>query len=92
MRDISRRIRTMEKKLNVGNEHLRLRNIIICSAEPDEAERALPENIEEWLTYKEHLRECPNNSVVILNAYDEVKAREQRKATKRQDNEYKKAN
>ena len=54
MRDIRRRIRTIEKKLNIGNNRPKPVSIVICSAEPDEAERALPENIEEWITYKEY--------------------------------------
>lgn len=92
MRDVSRRIRTMEKKLNVGNDRVKPKPIVICSAKPDEAECALPENIEEWITYKEYYQKNPKNSVMILISYKEVEAREQLKAAKRQGNEYKKTN
>jgi len=81
----------MEKKLNVGNDKAKPVSIVIRSAEPDEAERALPENIEEWITYKEHQKN-PTHTVMILTTFEEGEARERLKAEKRQGNEYKKTN
>ncbi len=80
MRKISRRIKSIEKQLNVGKERVDLRVITLFS--PDsKAEKALPENVEEWLTYKEQLQKCPNTRLVILYAWEELQAREQQKAT-----------
>jgi len=74
MSNISRRINAIEKQLNVGKERVDPRVITLFSAN-SEAEKALPENVEEWLTYKEQLQKCPNTRLVILYAWEELQAR-----------------
>ena len=82
MSNLSRRISTIEKQLKVGDEQLEPSVLRLNLAESDEVTRALPENEEEWLTYQEQLRQNPNTPVIVLSGEDEMKAREQRKATK----------
>ena len=84
---LKKRVEKMEKRLNIGQEVVP-RVICLISGDPDEAEQALPENVEHWLTYKEQLQKCPNTRLTILYAWDEVKAREKlQKAAKGQGNE-----
>jgi len=53
-----------------------------AAGEPDEAKKALPDNVEEWITYQEELRKYPNTKFVMLLASAELKAREKlQKAT-----------
>lgn len=80
MSNIRRRINAIEKQLNVGKERVFPHVITLFSAN-SEAEKTLPKNVEEWLTYKEQLQECPNTRIVILYAWEELPAREEQKAT-----------
>ena len=73
MRNIERRVERMEKKLNIGRQPAP--NIITIFPADSKAEEALPENVKEWLTYKEQLQKCPNAKLVILYAWDELEAR-----------------
>lgn len=80
MRNISRRINAIEKQLNVGKERV-VPHVIILFSPDSKAEKTLPKNVKEWLTYKEQLQKCPNTQLVTLYAWEELQAREEQKAT-----------
>jgi hypothetical protein len=72
MRNVSRRIEKIEEKLNI-NRHEKPNVIVIVGL--DDRKDLLPENVEEWLIYKEYIRKCPNTDLVLLFASSELKAR-----------------
>ena len=76
MRDIGRRVKKIEDKLNIGDGRTGVFVIIDgCNADK------LPEPLEEWITYKEAKAKCGQLGIFIADPAVELKAREEQKAT-----------
>ena len=82
MRDINRRINAIEKKLGTASKVEDLVIKHVCSNQNGLMDM-LPESTEEWLTYKEQLKNEPRNGWRIIHLYPDVEleARKQQKAT-----------
>ncbi|MFC1737965.1 hypothetical protein ACFL1G_02820 [Planctomycetota bacterium] len=89
MKNIEGRIKTIEKKLQV-NDKADNEPIVIELVKPNGVN--LFEPVEEWITYKEQLKQKPSEDglqVIIVKPEEELEARRQRKATK--NNQYPKS-
>lgn len=64
MRSVESRIKKLEEKLNIGR-NVRP-HVLVIRHESDEMGHHLPENIEDWLTYKKEIRKYPNTQLVLL--------------------------
>lgn len=73
--DIERRIQKAEQKLNI-NRQTKPRVLVFTLSTDNPKSSLLPENVEEWITYKETLRDYPDIDVVILFSSQELAARE----------------
>jgi len=81
MSDISRRVKKAEKTLGVDNQPKKPEVICVRLRNINEPEPDLPENVEDWITYKEQLKE--GKDLIILFSHKEGEARERvRKAMK----------
>ena len=79
MKDINRRIQRIEKILDSDQEETSKIIIKICSLVPNKEEQALPKNTEEWITYRQQMRQDPDVRIIFLNTEDEIEARRNRK-------------
>jgi len=73
--NIERRIQKAEEKLNIGNQQTKPTVLRLTLFKDREASSLLPENVEEWITYKETLRGYPNTSLVVIFTENELAAR-----------------
>jgi len=78
VKNIERRIEEVEQKLGVGRqveEHV----IVWRMVRPDGTYRTLPEPVEEWLTYKQSLRNKADETrpIIFLSAEEELEARKE---------------
>ena len=76
--DLRRRLKRIEKELHIGR---RPKPHVLVFFSPKsspraEAERALPENVKEWVLYQQQVAKCPTTQFVLLFAREEIKARE----------------
>ena len=74
--NLDKRIEKIEEKLNINSHKkppLVLRILLNRTSTNDEAKNGLPENVEEWLTYQEQLRQ--NCTLILVNERDELEAR-----------------
>jgi len=80
MKSIERRIKKIEQMLNMDGSQ-RFGAVLVLSDENCPEQEALPQNIEEWIIYKEKQRKAKQSigysgpTVTILFASDEVEAR-----------------
>lgn len=65
MRNISRRIDAVEKKMNIGNQSALVRVMIIRRKN---SKTVLPENIEDWPVYKSWRTRNPNSKFMLFLA------------------------
>ncbi|MHC4543089.1 MAG: hypothetical protein ACYTDW_07185 [Planctomycetota bacterium] len=77
MRSICRWIKIIEEKLNIGNDRTGTFIILIGEGDADK----LPEPLEEWITYKEAKAKCGQAGIFLADPEEELKAREEQKAT-----------
>ncbi len=77
MRNLSRRVEKVEKKLNIGGDRTGVFIVLIGKGNVGK----LPEPIEEWITYKEAKAECGDIGIFLADPEKELKAREEQKAT-----------
>ena len=87
--DLKRRLKRIEKELHIGKMP-RPHVLVLFSPKSSpraEAERALPNNVKEWVLYKQQVTKCPTTSFVFLPAWREVEARETTKFNKIAKNE-----
>jgi len=80
MYDISRRVKKAEKTLGVDNQPKKPEVICVRLHSINGPEPDLPENVEDWITYKEQMKE--GRDLIILFSNKEWEAREAQKATK----------
>ena len=66
-------IRSIERKLNISSSHCP--KVLVLSLEDPELRRTLPENVQEWLTYQQELRQHPNTDFVMMVDSAELIAR-----------------
>jgi hypothetical protein len=80
MRSLFRRVERIEEKLNIGDDRTGVCIILIGKRDAD----ALPDPLEEWITYKQEKAKCGVKGTVhiaMLSLEEELKAREEQKAT-----------
>jgi hypothetical protein len=75
VKDIGRRLRKLEQKLNPTNELKEPDVFIIWTESHKDDEKTLPEDVKEWLTYQEQLERC-QTGLIFLIAIDEVRIRQ----------------
>jgi hypothetical protein len=71
---LERRIAKAEQKLSLNQGARPF--VLVCFTPTDElASSSLPENTEDWITYKGHIRKYPGSDFVLLFASVELTAR-----------------
>ena len=76
MRYINRRLKQIEQKLSLTDEPEEPKVFIIGFTGHKEAEQALPEDVKEWLTYKEQVKDGQTHRIILLLTVDEIRARQ----------------
>ncbi len=79
MRNIDRRLESVEKKLGLKDE---IRKTVIIVREYGTEHAVLPESVDDWITYKEKLKS--GRQPLCVSASEEMKARA--RVTKRNKN------
>lgn len=80
MRSLGNRIKRIEEKLNISDDRSGVCIILVGKRDSD----ALPEPLEEWITYKQEKTKCGGKGTIhigMLSLEKELKAREEQKAT-----------
>lgn len=74
MTNTKRRIEKIEDRLHLRQEPSP-RVMIVNNCAESEHVKDLSENVEEWLTYQQRVRDCPNTRFVLLWTSEELYAR-----------------
>jgi len=87
--DLKRRLRRIENELHIDRKPTPHVLVLFSpkSSSRSKAERALPNNVKEWVLYQQQITKCPTTSFVFLPAWREVEARETTKFNKIAKNE-----
>jgi hypothetical protein len=73
-KSIENRLEKAEQRLNIDRQAGP--DVLVIFTPTDElASSSLPENTEDWITYKQHIRKCPDINFMLLFASDELAAR-----------------
>lgn len=73
-KSIENRLEKVEQRLNIDRQ-ARPNVLVIFTPRDEPASSLLPKNTEDWITYKKHIRKCPDINFVLLFARDELAAR-----------------